>query len=67
LECDDCSKVILSLFSMLSLEDCKKYIKTPHTDEEILQIRNSLYQLADIYLENYLKEYENEKKQNPDK
>jgi len=49
---------------MLSLEDCKKYIKTPHTDEEILQIRDSLYQLANIFLENYLKGNENEEKQN---
>lgn len=47
---------------MLSLEDCKKYIKSPLADEEILQIRDSLYQLANIYLENYLNQNENEKK-----
>lgn len=52
---------------MLSLEQCKKHLNSSRSDEEILQIRECLYSLADIYLEKYLKGQENEKEQSPDR
>ena len=38
---------------MLSLEDCKKFIKSPQTDEEILQMRDQLYGFVNILLDSY--------------
>ncbi len=41
---------------MLSVEQCKKYLPVgKYTDEEIEQMRDNLYQLADILVEEYLK------------
>jgi len=44
---------------MLSLETCKKHLKPNLSDEEVLQIRDSLYQMANILVENYSKERDN--------
>lgn len=39
---------------MFALEDCKKYLpNTTLTDEEILKLRDSLYELAEIMIEDY--------------
>jgi len=41
---------------MLSVEQCKKYIPAgEYTDEEIEQMRDSLYQLAGILVEDFMK------------
>jgi len=41
---------------MLSLQDCKKHLKTDEfTDEQIEQIRESLHQLAELFITEYLK------------
>jgi hypothetical protein len=42
---------------MLSVNHCKKYLnntKNGYIDEEIEEIRNSLYQIAEVLVENYL-------------
>ena len=43
---------------MLSIEECRKLIDNDSdlTDEQIVEIRNSLYELADIALDVYFKE-----------
>jgi len=39
---------------MLSVEQCKKYLPAgKYTDEQIEQMRDSLYQLADILVEDF--------------
>lgn len=49
---------------MLSVEQCKKYLKGyNYTDQEIEQIRDSFYQVADILIENYLIVSDNKSKQ----
>jgi hypothetical protein len=48
---------------MLSVEQCKRYIpKGKYTDEQIEQIRDSLYQLTEILVDSYLKNKEKGKK-----
>jgi len=42
---------------MLSVNHCKKYLnntKNGYIDEEIEEIRNSLYQIAEVLVEDYL-------------
>lgn len=51
----------LTGFFMLSLEQCKKYLKKEYTDEEVLALRDSLYQMANILIDNFHKEKENKK------
>ena len=41
---------------MLSVNHCKKYLnnaKNSYADGEIEEIRNSLYQIAEVLIENY--------------
>ncbi len=46
---------------MLSTEQCKKYLKGGnYTDNEIEEIRNSLYQTAEILIEQYVKDKNND-------
>ena len=41
---------------MLSIEECKKYLHNGnYTDEQVEQIRQSLYQLADLFITEYIK------------
>lgn len=41
---------------MLSVEQCKKYLPSgKYTDEKIEQMRDSLYQLAEILVEDFIK------------
>lgn len=45
---------------LLSTEQCKKYLKDcSYTDKEIEEIRNSLYQAAEILTEMYIKDKDN--------
>ena len=45
---------------MLTVERCKKYLKgSNYTDKEIEEIRNSLYQVAEILTEQYIKDKDN--------
>jgi hypothetical protein len=39
---------------MLSVEECKKTLGENHNNEEILKIRETLYQIANILIQNYL-------------
>jgi len=42
---------------MLSIEECRKHLKensSQTTDEEIEQIRETLYQIANVLVNNYL-------------
>lgn len=39
---------------MLSVEECKKTLGTYYSSEEILKIRETLYQMANILIQNYL-------------
>jgi hypothetical protein len=44
---------------MLSLEECKKYLKNgTHTDNQIEEIREKFYQLAEILITEYFKKKE---------
>jgi len=41
---------------MFSIQQCKKYLKNPeYSEQQIEGIRDSLYQLADILVDNWLK------------
>ena len=40
---------------MLSVEECKKTLGKNYSSEEILEIRETLYQMANILIKNYLK------------
>lgn len=41
---------------MLSLELCKKHLKNKnYTDEQVVEIRNSLYQLSEILVINFMR------------
>ena len=41
--------------SMLSVEQCKKHLaNNDYTDEQIEEIRENLYQLANVFVEEYL-------------
>ncbi len=40
---------------MLSVQECKKYIKNEYSQEQIQEIRQGLYQLADLFIDEYLK------------
>lgn len=45
---------------LLSTEQCKKHLKgSNYTDKEIEEIRNSLYQVAEILTEQYIKDKDN--------
>jgi hypothetical protein len=49
---------------MLSVNQCKKYLnntKNNYTDKEIEEIRYSLYQIAEISVEDYLKKINTDK------
>ena len=40
---------------MLSIEQCKQYLpKGDYTDEQIDHIRQSLYQMADLFITEYI-------------
>lgn len=39
---------------MFSISHCKKYLDNSYTDKEIEEIRDSLYQIAEISVEDYL-------------
>jgi len=40
---------------MLSVEQCKKFIKNSnYTDQQIEEIRDNLYQLAEILVDDYI-------------
>ena len=46
---------------MLSTEQCKKYLKgADYTIEQVERIRNSLYQAAEILIEQYIKDKKND-------
>ena len=52
---------------MLSVEKCKKYLKnSDYTEQQIEEIRDNLYQLAEILVDDYIqkKGAKNDKKQN---
>jgi hypothetical protein len=51
---------------MLSIEECKKHLKASYSDDAILQIRENLYCLANILVENYCVEREDGSKQSMD-
>jgi len=41
---------------MLSIQQCKRYLKNPqYSEQQIEEISYSLYQLANILVDNYLK------------
>ena len=41
---------------MLSVQECKQYLrKGDFTDEQVEQIRDNLYQLADLFIAEYIK------------
>lgn len=41
---------------MLSIQECKTYLrKGDFTDSQVEQIRDSLYQLADLFIAEYIK------------
>lgn len=41
---------------MFSIQQCKRYLKNPqYSEQQIERSRDSLYQLADILVDNYLK------------
>jgi len=41
---------------MLSVQECKQHLrKGDFTDEQVEQIRDSLYQLADLFIKEYIK------------
>ncbi|MBL8012657.1 MAG: hypothetical protein JNN05_02300 [Candidatus Omnitrophica bacterium] len=40
---------------MLSTAECKKHLNNTFTDEEVEQIRASLYSLADLFIAEYQK------------
>ncbi len=45
---------------MLSVEKCKKYLDgNSFTDEEIEEIRNSLYQAAELLIDKFIEEKNN--------
>lgn len=42
---------------MLSIEECREYLEDKTlSDEEVLEIRDNLHGLAEIAIENYIKE-----------
>lgn len=42
---------------MLSIEECREYLDDKNlSDEEVLEIRDNLYGLAEIAIESYIKE-----------
>lgn len=44
---------------MLSVEQCRKYLPSgKYTDEQVEQMRDELYQLADILVEDFLRQKE---------
>lgn len=48
---------------MFSISHCKKYLDNKYTDKEIEEIRDSLYQIAEISIEDYLKKINTDKHQ----
>lgn len=46
---------------MLSVNNCKKYLDDSYTDKEIEEIRDSLYQMVEISVEDYLKKINTDK------
>ena len=41
---------------MLSVQECKRYLRQGEfSDERVEQIRDSLYQLADLFIREYIK------------
>lgn len=47
---------------MLSVQECKQHLhKGDFTDEQVEQIRDSLYQLADLFIAEYIKTKKAEK------
>lgn len=41
---------------MLNIEECREYLEDETlSDEEVLEIRNNLYSLAEIAIESYVK------------
>ena len=46
---------------MLTVERCKKYLKgSNYADKDVEEIRNSLYQTAEILIEQYVKDKNND-------
>ena len=45
---------------MLSVEECKKLLGGNYSEEEISKIRDTLYQVANILVQNYLETKEKE-------
>lgn len=46
----------------LSIEQCRKYLKNcEYTDEQVEEIRDSLYQLANVLVDDYLNKKEKDK------
>ena len=53
---------------MLSLEEVKKLLNDPKlTDEEVLEIRDQLYSLAEIIFEKYQEDRKKEREKNSKK
>jgi len=46
---------------MFSISHCKKYLDNSYTDKEIEEMRDSLYQFAEISVDDYLKEINKDK------
>ena len=45
--------------SMLSIEECKKYLNDTYTDEEVEEIRKSLYQAAELLIDKFIEDKNN--------
>ena len=45
--------------SMLSIEECKKYFNDTYTDEEVEEIRKSLYQAAELLIDKFIEDKNN--------
>ena len=49
---------------MLSIKECRKLLKNDNlSDDEVEEINNSLYQLADVLIESYLNSHHNDHKE----
>ena len=44
------------ILEMLTISDCKKILSQVQEDEQVKEIRDTLYQLANLLIENYLKD-----------
>ena len=44
---------------MLSIEECKKYFNDTYTDEEVEEIRKSLYQAAELLIDKFIEDKNN--------